>query len=412
MRLLLLSLFLFANLFAFVPGGAVHAQGDDQLTPEKIDGQSAILIDGTTGTVLFEKDPDVPMYPASITKIATGIYAIENGNPDDIVTVSKRARSEEGTRVYLAEGEQVTLRKLEYGLLMNSGNDSATAIAEHLAGSNEAFAEKLNEFLKEKVGVTKTHFTNPHGLHDPNHYTTASDMAKIARYAMKNLTFREIVATKTLPWDGKEWKTTIVNHNRLLWDYEGATGIKNGFTDEAMHTLVISAKRGDTELIAVTLKASSKQATYHDTMSMLDYGFAHYETKKVADAGESYTMKSVLPDQQPQIFYTDEPLFVTAPKGEKLETEAAVNGDLIVRGDSGFTATLPLKQKQQPVVQAAPQPAKQGKVSLLPHYLLFSTWLLLNLLLVAYTYLRVKRRQRERLSMKAQLHQMHRRANS
>jgi D-alanyl-D-alanine carboxypeptidase (penicillin-binding protein 5/6) len=286
MRFLLKYLLVVVTVLWSLEMPAAFAQEASSLAPDELSGESAILIDATTGQVLFEKNPHVKLYPASITKIATGIYAIEKGNPDDIVTVSKKARYEEGTRVYLGEGEQVPLRKLEYGLLMHSGNDAATAIAEHLSQTTEQFAEELNAYLQEKVGVTETHFANAHGLHDPDHYTTASDMAKIAQYAMKNSEFREIVATNRLPWDGEEWKSELINHNKLLRDYEGATGIKNGFTDQAMHTLVGSAKRGDTELIAVTMKASASPQAYKDVTKMLDYGFANYETKQIASASE------------------------------------------------------------------------------------------------------------------------------
>lgn len=164
-RYLLLGAFLTLCL----PQLHTQAAEDVHLNDEMINGRSAILIDGTTGTVLYAKNPDDRHFPASITKIATGIYAIENGNPSDIVTVSKKAREVEGTRVYLAEGEKVPLEKLEYGLLMNSGNDAAIAIAEHMEGSTENFGEKLTAYIKEKTGVQHTNFTNPHGLHDDNH---------------------------------------------------------------------------------------------------------------------------------------------------------------------------------------------------------------------------------------------------
>lgn len=195
------------------------------------------------------------MYPASITKILTAIIAIEGSNLNDTVTVSKKAREVDGTRVYLEEGEQVPLKKLLQGLLINSGNDAAIAIAEHVSGNVTDFSKVMNRTAKEKIGVRNSNFINPHGLFDPNHQTTAYDMAKITQYAMKNKTFREIVGTKELRWNGEGWKTTLYNHNKLLWRYEGVNGGKNGYVDESGSTLVTSAKRGSTELIAVTLKA-------------------------------------------------------------------------------------------------------------------------------------------------------------
>jgi D-alanyl-D-alanine carboxypeptidase/D-alanyl-D-alanine carboxypeptidase (penicillin-binding protein 5/6) len=396
MRYYLISLLLLANLFnPFGKAGTAFAQGEDQLTGSMINGESAILIDGTTGQVLFEKNAHQKLYPASITKIATGIYAIEKGNPDDIVTVSKRARWEEGTRVYLAEGEQVTLRKLEYGLLMNSGNDAATAIAEHMSGSVEQFAEDLNAYLKEKTGVEDTHFTNAHGLHDPNHYTTAADMAKIAQYAMKNQTFREIVATVKLPWQGKEWNTVLINHNKLLRNYEGATGIKNGFTDQAHNTLVSSAKRGETEFIAVTMKAPSSNLAYKDVTKMLDYAFAHYETRQVAKAGDRFFLPASSGQGRDE-FYTSEDLYATVPLGAEITKEVTPNGRLVVMAGSE-RREFALSKKETPPAPAGTKAAaakeiKQGSET--ARYFLLVAWLLLNVLLVIYAVARAKRKRK------------------
>ncbi|MBM7622138.1 D-alanyl-D-alanine carboxypeptidase/D-alanyl-D-alanine carboxypeptidase (penicillin-binding protein 5/6) [Bacillus tianshenii] len=243
--------------------------------------ESAILIDTETGDVLYEKDRDKIMYPASITKIVTAIIAIEEGNLEDIVTVSEKARNQDGSRVYLLEGEKVTLQKLVQGLLINSGNDAGTAIAEHMNGSEKEFAKRMTAFVEKEIGTENTTFKNPHGLFDPEHVTTAEDMGKIARYAMKNETFREIVGTKEMEWIGEGWETTLYNHHRLLWDYEGATGVKNGYVPESGHTLVTTAERNGKELLVVTLKAASKYYSYKDTMNLLDYGFLNFETVTV-----------------------------------------------------------------------------------------------------------------------------------
>lgn len=316
------------------------------------------------------------------------------------MTVSKRARWEEGTRVYLAEGEQVTLKKLEYGLLMNSGNDAATAIAEHLSGTVEQFAERLNAYLVEKVGIEETHFTNAHGLHDPNHYTTAADMAKIAQYAMQNPIFREIVATERLPWDGLEWQTVLVNHNKLLRNYEGATGIKNGFTDQARNTLVGSAKRGDTEFIAVTMKAGSSNLSYKDVTAMLDYGFAHFETKQIAHAGQAFTRAKQSIQQTSQeeapTYTADSDLYATVPLGTTPETEVTADGQLIVRAGE-LSRTYALKRKEEPRVAAAASKEEPESVPTGPRYGILFTWLGLNLFLVTYTVARARKRRRQRM---------------
>ncbi len=265
------------GLFIFIqPNVSADFEQDFQLNSEV-----ALLMDQKSGDIIYNQDINQKMYPASITKIVTGIIAIEQGNLDDIVTVSKGATEVIGTRVYLLEGEEVSLKKLVQGLLINSGNDAGTAIAEYFDGSEKAFSERMNQFLQDIIGDNHTNFTNPHGLYDEDHYTTALDMAKITSYALQNETFREIVETKELDWIGEGWETTIHNHHRLLWDYEGTTGVKNGFVQNAGYTLVTSAQRNDLDLIAVTLNAPNAQLAYKDTMSLLDYGFDHFETNQV-----------------------------------------------------------------------------------------------------------------------------------
>lgn len=155
-----------------------------------LESEAAIMIDSKTGAVLYEKNANKQMYPASLTKIATAIYAIEIGELDDVVTVSEKARSIEGTGVYLEEGEQVTLKKLLQGLLINSGNDAGIAIAEHLSGSVQQFSSDINIYLKIVIGVNNINFENPHGLFGPEHVTTPEDLAKITQYAIRNETFR------------------------------------------------------------------------------------------------------------------------------------------------------------------------------------------------------------------------------
>lgn len=404
MRFLLTNLFVVVILLWSQPLPAAFAEGDLDTASLALNGESAILIDAKTGQVLYEKNPHAKLYPASITKIATGIYAIEKGNPEDIVTVSKNARYEEGTRVYLGEGEQVKMEKLEYGLLMHSGNDAATAIAEHMSGSTEAFAEELNHFLQETVGVSETHFTNAHGLHNPEHYTTASDMSKIAAYAMKNPTFRKIVGTNRLPWDGAEWKSELINHNKLIRDYEGATGIKNGFTDQAMHTLVGSAKRGDTEFIAVTMKTSTSNLAYKDITKMLDYGFEHFETKQIAKSGKIYTVTEQTENGEARVRYSPmEDVFATVPVGEEAHEHVSADGVLEIAAGP-LTVSYPLhrldppaaKKERQVQAAGAENPDEQTTPSIGWYYALLFVWLGFNLFLISFTIVRRKRKRRMR----------------
>jgi D-alanyl-D-alanine carboxypeptidase (penicillin-binding protein 5/6) len=245
-----------------------------------INSEAAVVLDTDNGAVLYSKNPNEQLYPASLTKIATAIYAIEKGNLNDIVTVSKNAASQEGTRVYLVEGEKVPLKKLIQGMLINSGNDAAVAVAEHIDGSVERFSENINQYLKEKVGVHNTHFTNPNGLFNPNHYTTAMDLALITNYAKHNQVFSEIFGTKELPWNGESWKTTLITHHLMLKGeipYPGITGGKTGFVEESKSTIATTADNGKMKLTAIVLKAANKQVEYADTKQILDYSFSHYQ---------------------------------------------------------------------------------------------------------------------------------------
>ncbi|WP_253958120.1 D-alanyl-D-alanine carboxypeptidase family protein [Metabacillus halosaccharovorans] len=290
--------------------------------------EAVVLIDADSGEVLYEKNSKEKLPPASITKIATAIYAIEKGNINDLVTVSENARNVDGTRVYLEAGEQVPLKKLIQGLVINSGNDAGVAIAEHLSGSVEQFTEDFNEFLQHEVGVENTHFLNPHGLHEPDHLTTAEDMAKITQYAIQNQTFRDIFQTSELKWDGESWDTTLINHHEMVRDkkYEGITGGKNGFVQEAGFTLVTTAERENISLIAVTLNSMYSQQSYDDTIALLDYGFEHFETDLVLK-NEKFT------DGFDHSFLVTEDTSFTKRKGETIEKEVSPSGELIVKGE-------------------------------------------------------------------------------
>ncbi|MFP7299975.1 D-alanyl-D-alanine carboxypeptidase family protein [Neobacillus niacini] len=258
-----------------------------------IKSEAAVLVDSETGAILYHKNSDERLYPASLTKISTAIYALENGNIDDVVTISPRAVQEEGTRVFLVEGEQVPLKKLIQGMLINSGNDAAVAIAEHLDGSVEQFADHLNKYLSEKIGVSNTNFTNPNGLFDENHYTTAKDLALITNYAKSNPIFNEIFGTKELPWNGESWETTILTHHRLLKGeipVEGITGGKTGFVDESKHTLATTAENGNIKLTAIVLKGDKSKDTYQDTKRLIEYGLSNFR-HRVINQDELFKMK-------------------------------------------------------------------------------------------------------------------------
>lgn len=264
--------FIVLILFCFT-ASIVSAQENKK--PKNINSDSAIIIDSKTKSILYSKNSTKRMNPASITKIATAIYAIEHANLDDNVVISEKASNTEGSTVYLEAGERISLEQLLQGLMVNSGNDAAVAIAEHTEGSVQQFVEKLNVFLKNEIGVEKTHFENPHGLFGENHYTTAYDMAVITSYALKNKQFQELFSLKSIDWSTEGWKTTLYNHHKMVkgeLPYPEVTGGKNGFIDESKHTLVTSAENKNLSLVIVTLKAQSKRATYSDTSKLLDYG--------------------------------------------------------------------------------------------------------------------------------------------
>ncbi|MCM3706747.1 MULTISPECIES: D-alanyl-D-alanine carboxypeptidase family protein [Cytobacillus] len=315
-------------LFSFPAG---NAAAEDTKEPEMI-SEAAIVTDSESGAVLYAKNADKKMYPASLTKIATAIYAIDNGDLSDLATVSKKAVETEGTRVYLEEGEQVPLKKLVQGMLINSGNDAAWSIAEHLDGNMEAFSENLNRYLKEKAGLKNTHFVNPHGLYNENHFTTAADLAKLTNYALKNETFREIFGTKELKWTGKSWDTTIFTHHRMLKGevpFEGVTGGKTGFVDEAKQTLATSAEYDSIKLTAIVLKAEYKRDIYNDTKNLLNYGHSNFVTAELSSTevfpsdGKTYTTGGVnIP--------------ITLPKGNYEEIITA-KGKLQIKNDNGRT---------------------------------------------------------------------------
>ncbi|RED76082.1 D-alanyl-D-alanine carboxypeptidase family protein [Cohnella phaseoli] len=353
---------------------------ENRQDPQELDihAKSAILIDGLTGTILFAKNENQTYYPASITKIVTGIVALEASSPDEIVTVSKEARYEDGTRVFLAEGEQVPMMKLIEGLLMNSGNDAATAIAEHIDGSKEVFAQRMNQLVTEKIGLKNTQFRNPHGLFDSEHYTTAKDMALIAQYAMKNPDFRRIVSTKTKPWNGEEWKSNLVNHNKLLWTYDGATGIKNGFTDESRFTLVGSAMRNGMELIGVVMKSATSNESYSDITQLLDYGFGNYERKQIMAANETKTYSA---GEIITAFVTKDPIIVTVRKDEVLQVTLDEVGNLSVKEGVNPSRII---SRLSPIEVAEPKPTPDPELEIknetnVWRILITVLWFLMNL---------------------------------
>jgi D-alanyl-D-alanine carboxypeptidase (penicillin-binding protein 5/6) len=256
--------------------------------------ESAVLIDGGTGTILAQKNADKKMYPASLTKIMTAILAIEMGELSDVITVDEDTPYEiEGSHIALEPGEILTLKDLLYALMLPSANDAASVIAKHYGGSLENFVKLMNAKARE-LGALNTNFANPHGLHDENHYTTAADLALITKHAMENDTFRKIVSTTkyeiqtTNKKDEPRYFTSLnkliynTSHNQIYVDgmyispyYEYATGAKTGYTPQAGNCLAATAKKDGTELIAVILKGVYLEM-YQDAHNLFNYGFEEY----------------------------------------------------------------------------------------------------------------------------------------
>ncbi|MED1601026.1 D-alanyl-D-alanine carboxypeptidase family protein [Alkalihalophilus marmarensis] len=324
---------------SFLIAQAVPQQAKASDTPV-IESETAVLIDGATGETLWGKDSTKRMYPASVTKIITAIVAIEEGNLEEKVAVSENVMDVIGTRVYLLPGEEVSLLKLVQGLMINSGNDAGLAIAEHMDGSEEAFAKRMNRFVEEEIGVKDSHFTNPHGLFDENHYTTAKDLAMITKYAMENEVFKEIAQTKEMEWIGEGWETTIYNHHRMLWDYEGVTGVKNGFVQRSGFTLSTAVERDDMELIAVTLNAPAAKVSYQDTAALFDYGFTRYEP----DVIKSDRMFS---DASGRKYELENDIYYVMGKGKESTVEVTNEGMLQIENTEGkVLKEVPLKEQK------------------------------------------------------------------
>ncbi len=255
-----------------------------QTSALSLSAQSAVLIEAESGTVLYEKNATKRLPMASTTKVMTALVVLESAKLDKKVKIPKEACGIEGSSVYLREGEEFSVEELLYALMLASANDAATALAIEVCGSVDAFAERMNQKAAE-LGLEGTHFTNPHGLHNEDHYTTAKDLASIAAEASRNETFRKICSTQktVIRRDSKENARLLVNHNKLLTRYSGCFGIKTGFTKTSGRCLVSGAERDGLSLIAVTLGAPDD---WNDHETLLDYGFSLYSKKTLAEAGE------------------------------------------------------------------------------------------------------------------------------
>lgn len=326
-RLLLAALFVFAVLLgAAGPAGAQEPS---------VSAPSAVLIEAHTGRVLFEKNAHEARAPASVTKVFTLVMALEavrdgRVSMDDLVTVSRRAASMGGTQVFLDVGEQMSLEHLLYGIAVESGNDAAVAVAEHVSGTEEGFARLMNERSRE-LGALNTNLSNASGLPPEDigmagqpHVTSAYDVAVVSRYGYTLPYFEQLVSTYG-PYRvrvGTRAEREFWNRNRLLLFYEGANGIKTGFTQEARYCLAASAVRNNLHLIAVVMGNGTVAERDDDIRTLLNWGFSRYEAQTVLEEGAELGFVSIPKGDRDTVrLVAKENFHFVVPRGGQAEVE-------------------------------------------------------------------------------------------
>jgi len=295
--------------------------------------KSAILMEAETGEILYEKDIHKPLPPASVTKVMTlllAIEAIDSGKikVTDKVVTSKHAFDMGGTQIYLEVGEEMTVDDLMKAIAMNSANDASVALAEYIAGTEENFVEMMNKRAKE-LGAKNTTFKNATGLPEEGHLTTVYDIAMISRELVKHPSIFKYLTNKIDSL--RNGKFSLINTNKLLWRYKGVDGIKTGSTSEALYCMAATAKRGDTRLIAVVFGAPDSETRFNETAKLLDYGFANFETVKVASKGEVLGKIKVLKGNKEMvegISVKDEYVVVKKGEGKNIKKEVELKNFL------------------------------------------------------------------------------------
>lgn len=337
---------------------------DEKKSLENIHAKYALLMDGENGRILYEKNGYDKVAMASTTKIMTLIITLENANLEDVVTVSEYAAAQPDVQLNMKTDEQYRLKDLLYSLMLESHNDTAVAIAEHVGGSVEGFAQLMNEKAKE-IGAYDTHFVTPNGLDEENHYTTAYDLALITKYALENEMFCEII--QTVEHSFHEQTTgrtfTVTNKNRFLDLYDGAIGVKTGFTGNAGYCFVGAVKKDGKTFISVVLASGwppDKTFKWEDTKKLMDYGLSCYQEKTIVEEGISFQKipvkngikeETILPvtkdavtlllrDEENITYDVKLPNYLEAPikKGEKV-------GTMTIQIDGSIYKVLPLYAK-------------------------------------------------------------------
>jgi D-alanyl-D-alanine carboxypeptidase (penicillin-binding protein 5/6) len=298
----------------------VEAQQPSIAASIPITAESALLMESTTGKILFEKNPDKPLPPASVTKIMTMLLVMEKidqgkASFSDMVVTSERAMKMGGSQIWLEVGEEMSLEELMKSIAIVSANDSSVAVAEHIAGSEEAFVDMMNKRGQE-LGMTGTNFVNASGLPDPNHYSTARDIALMSRALLRYPKVHEWFTT----WIDyvRDGKNILVNTNRLIKSYEGVDGLKTGFTEDAGFCLEATAKKDSLRLISVVLKVSDSTTRFKEASALLDFGFRHFTGVELAREGQVVDVVEVtrgVVDRVDAICL--DPLVAVVPRGEE-----------------------------------------------------------------------------------------------
>jgi D-alanyl-D-alanine carboxypeptidase (penicillin-binding protein 5/6) len=326
--------------------------------PPGLAASSYLLVDHHTGRVIAEKDADLRLEPASLTKMMTAYivsFQLKRGDisADDLVPVSRNAHAAIGSRTFLEPGSQVTVRDLMYGLVVQSGNDASVALAEHIGGSEEGFATMMNEMAR-RLGMANTHFVNATGLPAPDHYSTARDMAKLATAVIRDHpSHYRLYSVKEFEYNGIKQK----NRNTLLLRDQSVDGIKTGHTEAAGYCLVASARRGDMRLISVLMGARNEQQRSTESMRILNYGFRFYETIKLSETNTRLGDVQVWGGRQDMVpMAVAEERFVTLQSGQKsaLQREIDVSANLVAPISAGQSLGVVKYKLDEQVIAEVP----------------------------------------------------------
>lgn len=296
-------------------------------SPPTLNASSWILIDANSGEVLAEQNADKRLPPASLTKMMTA-YIVEkeiddgNINDQDLVTISKKAWQTGGSRMFIREGTQVSVEDLLRGVVIQSGNDASVALAEYIAGSESAFAELMNQ-QAQRLGLQNSQFANATGLPSPEHYSSARDLATLAKHIIQDYPEHyQIYSEKYFTYNGIRQP----NRNRLLWRDASVDGLKTGHTEEAGYSLAASAKQGDMRLISVVMNTASEEARAQESQKLLNYGFRFFDTFRLYQRGAVINQSRIWGGAQDQLkIGVSEDIYLTVPKGQRDEMTAQLN---------------------------------------------------------------------------------------